>query len=113
MRLHACHNDHIFRSPTNNDVVCKIIVYISKDYQRNKSGISFVTYDSAVASKAYAIQTLEEPRFDKLLILTGNFHEELAVFGAVGTFLNGSGIETLLAESGILAVGSLNWFYEK
>ena len=28
---------------------------------------------------------------------------ELAFFGAVGTFLNGSGIETVLAEAGVLA----------
>ena len=69
-----------------------------------------VIYDLAIASKAYAIQALEEPRFDKLLILLGTFYVELAFFGAVGTFLNGSGIKIVFAESGVLAKGSLIGF---
>ena len=67
-------------------------------------------YDFAIAEKAYAIQALEAPRFKNLLILVGNFHLELSFFGAVGTFLNGSGIETILAESGVLAEGFLVGF---
>ena len=35
---------------------------------------------------------------------------ELAFFGAIGTFLNGSGIEIVLVESGVLAEGSLVGF---
>ena len=38
-----------------------------------------VTYDLAVALKAYSIQALDTPRFDKLLIMLGNFHLELAL----------------------------------
>ena len=60
-----------------------------------------VTYDLAIAQKAYAIQALEAPRF-KNLILLGNFHLELAFFRAVGTFLKGSGIETVLAEGSLV-----------
>ena len=53
---------------------------------------------------------VETPHFDKPLILLGNFHVELAFFGAVGTFLNGSGIEAVLPESGVLAEGSIDGF---
>ena len=35
-----------------------------------------VTYHLAVALKAYSIQTLDAPRFDKPLIVLGNLHLE-------------------------------------
>ena len=64
-----------------------------------------VTYDLAVALKAYSIQTLDAPRFDKLLIMLRNFHLELAFYGVIATF-NESGVKYLLTESGILSEGS-------
>ena len=69
-----------------------------------------VTYDLAVANKAYSIQTLDAPRFDKLLFMLGNFHLELTLYRVIGTFINESGAEYLLTESGILAEGSLMSF---
>ena len=48
--------------------------------------------------------------FDKLLILLGNFHIELAFFGAVGTMISASGIEFILTEAGVLAEGSVTGF---
>ena len=68
------------------------------------------TFDLAVAIKAYCIQALESPRFDRLLILLGHFHIELALFGAIGTYINESGAEYLLTEAGVLAEGSLMGF---
>ena len=78
----------------------------------NETGQEYgvVTYDLAVALKAYSIQALDAPLFDKLLIMLGNFHLEMAFYGAIGTFINESGAEYLLTESGILAEGSLMGF---
>ena len=42
-----------------------------------------VTYDLAVTLKAYSIQTLDAPRFDKQLIMLGNFLLELAFYGVL------------------------------
>ena len=56
-----------------------------------------VTYDLAVALNAYSIQTLDALRFDKLLIMLGNFHLELTFYGVIGTFINESGVEYLLS----------------
>ena len=39
-------------------------------------------YDLAVALKAYSIQALEAPLFDKLLIMLGYFHLVLTFEGA-------------------------------
>ena len=81
-----CYNDPIFRSPNNIDVIHEIMIRTLKIASETNQEFAVVTYDLAVASKTYAIEALEEPRFDKLLILPGNFHVELAFFGAVGTF---------------------------
>ena len=69
-----------------------------------------MTYDLAIAMKAYCIQALQAPRFDNVIILLGNFHLEMAFFGAIGTYICDSGIEYLLTEAGILAPGSLAGF---
>ena len=57
-----------------------------KNAQEAGQEFAAVTYDLAIAQKAYAIQALEAPRFKNLLILLGNFHLKLAFFGTVGTF---------------------------
>ena len=55
-----------------------------------------VTYDLQVALKAYSIRAIETPLFDKLLIMLGNFHIELAFYAAIGTLVKESGIEFIL-----------------
>lgn len=71
---------------------------------------AMVSYDLAAAMKAYSIQAIKAPEFDKMIILLGNFHLEMAFFGAIGTFIADSGIEYLLTEAGVLATGSLTGF---
>ena len=48
--------------------------------------------------------------FDKLHIMLGNFHIELAYYGALGAFVDGSGITALLNDSEVLAEGSVLGF---
>lgn len=97
-------------APTRNDVVREIMKRSMKVAVETQQEYGIVTYDLAVAIKAYSIQALDAPLFDNLLVMLGNFHLELAFYGAVGTFLNDSGAEYLLNESGILAEGSLVGF---
>lgn len=102
--------DPIAKPPTSNDVVQETMVRSLKVARDTNQEYGFVTYDLAVAQKAYSIQALQAPVFDKLVILMGNFHLELAFYGAIGTFLADSGIEYLLTESGILGEGSVSGF---
>ena len=102
--------DTICRSPTDNAVVGETMIRSMNVAEETGQEFSIVTYDLAVAQKAYAIQALEVPRFDNLLVLLGNFHIELAFYGAIGTFINESGIEYILHEAGILAEGSVVGF---
>ena len=69
-----------------------------------------VTYDLAVALKAYSIQALDTPRYDSLIILLGNFYLEMALYGGYVTYMAESGAEFILTEAGVLAEGSLNGF---
>ncbi len=102
--------DPISLPPTRNDVVRETMERSVKVAQETNQGYAVVTYDLAIALKAYSIQALQAPTFDKLIILLGNFHFELAFFGAVGTFLADSGVEYLLNEAGVLAEGSVAGF---
>ncbi|XP_014678737.1 PREDICTED: uncharacterized protein LOC106818551, partial [Priapulus caudatus] len=102
--------DPIPASPTRNDVVKETMKRSMKVACETNQDYAVVTYDLAVALKAYSIQSLEAPMFDRLLIMLGNFHLELAFYGAVGTYINECGAEHLLTECDVLAEGSLNGF---
>ncbi len=102
--------DPISAPPTRNDVVRETMKRSMNVANETGQEYGVVTYDLAVALKAYSIQALDSPLFDKLLIMLGNFHLEMAFYGAIGTFINESGAEYLLTESGILAEGSLMGF---
>ena len=102
--------DPIAQPPTRNDVERETMVRSVKDAEETSQGYTVITYDLAVALNAYSIQALQYPTFDKVIILLGNFHLELAFFGALGTFLADSGVEYLLTEAGVLAEGSLAGF---
>ena len=84
--------DPISQPPTRNDVVQETMVRSLKVANETKQSYAVVSYDLAVALKAYSIQALQASEFDKLIILLGNFHLELAYFGALGTILADSGI---------------------
>ena len=105
-----CYMDPIPKSPTNNEVVKETMIRTLNVAKETGQEYAVVSYDLAVALKAYSIQALDEPFFDKLLIMLGNFHIELSFYGAVGTFIEESGIEYILTEADVLAEGSMVGF---
>lgn len=105
-----CYMDPISKSPTNNDVVKETMIRTINVAKETGQDYAVATYDLAIALKAYSIQAIEAPLFDKLLIMLGNFHTELAFYGAVGTLINESGVEFILVEADILAEGSMMGF---
>ena len=72
--------------------------------------VVIVNYDLAVAKPAMQIQQMESPKYDNVFICFGAFHIEMAFFGALGFFLDGSGGPTILTDTQVLAPGSLNGF---
>ena len=102
--------DPINESPTLSKVVQATMELSLKVAEGNGQMWHPVAYDLNIAMKAFAIQALRAPKFDKLIILLGNFHVVLAFFGAVGTDISDSGLEYLLTEGYVLAESSLNGF---
>ena len=102
--------DPISQPPTRNDVVQETMYRSMKVAEETQMPYHPVTYDLAVASKALSIQAMMSPVFDRLVIMLGHFHIELAFFGALGTYISESGLEYLLTEANILAEGSVNGF---
>ena len=92
--------DPIFSSPTKNEVVKETLVQTLRCGSAIGQKYMIVSYDLAIALKAYSIQKLESPMFDDVLILLGNFHIELAFFGAIGTFIDETGLTDILVEAG-------------
>ena len=66
--------DPISQSPTNNDVVLETMLRSQEVAQETNQDYAIVSYDLAIAVKAYSIQALLTPRFDNVIILLGNFH---------------------------------------
>lgn len=102
--------DPIPPSPTRNDVVQETMKRSLQVARETNQEYAVMTYDLAIALKAYSIQSIEALLFNRLLIMLGNFHLELAFYGAMGTYINDSGAKYLLAECKVIVVGSLNAF---
>lgn len=69
-----------------------------------------VTYDLAIAKVALQIQSNQKERFQRLFIHFGPFHIFLALFKAIGKFIDDSGICSLMSMAELLAAGSVNGF---
>lgn len=123
-------------SPTSDSVVMRTLqtaVDIADECQQK---YIVVTYDLAIASKAYKIRTEMAPRFDRTFIALGSFHTELSFFKVkfvfpstgglflssnsnrgynsfsqvIGKFIDSSGLPKLMVDSNLLADGSVRGF---
>ena len=69
---------------------------------------AIVTFDLAVAKKAYALVWQYTEQFSKVIVRMGVFHTICSLFGTVGKMMKGSGFSEIVIESGICASGSLD-----
>ena len=99
---------HVELPPTRNDVVRETLRRSQLVSAACHQEYTVVTYDLAVAKLAKQIQDAESPEFDKVFIMFGSFHTEMAFFGALGRIIEGSGGPYVLTEVNIVAAGSLN-----
>ena len=95
---------------TRLDVIAETL-RISQEVSRECGDeYAIVHYDLLMAKPALQIQAAESPRYDNIFVCFGPFHTEMAYFGALGHFLDGSGLVEVLVEAGVLAHGSMNGF---
>lgn len=68
---------------------------------------TIVTFDLAVAKKAYSIVWQNPRQFGNVIVRMGVFHTICSLFGAIGSKMKGSGLSEILIEAGVCASGSL------
>ena len=67
-----------------------------------------ITLDVGAAIKAYHVIWNNPNLWSDVIIHLGDFHAINAYFGAIGTFVSGSGFEDILFQAGLCSAGSLN-----
>ena len=69
---------------------------------------TFVTFDLAVAKKAYDIVWQNPKLYKTVIIHLGVFHTIMSYLGALGKLLHGSGFEEIVTEERLCAHGSMD-----
>jgi hypothetical protein len=106
----VCYLQNISLPPTRLDVVAETLRIAQKVASECKEKYAVVTYDLGIAKPASQIQAAESPQFDNVFIMFGAFHIMMAYFSSIGFFIDGSGGDTIMLDSEVLASGSLNGF---
>ncbi|CAG9818900.1 unnamed protein product [Phaedon cochleariae] len=100
----------INESPTNMSVVAHTLNLAQNIAHECQQPYISVTYDLAIAKMTMQIQSEERPKYNNIFIQLGAFHIQIFFFKAVGKYIEESGGPYILAESGVLASGSLKGF---
>ena len=97
----------VFAPVTENATIQHILKLPQQASREVHQQYTVVTFDLAVAKKAYSLvwQSLEE--FSDEIVRMGSFHLTSAFMSALGKKMRCSGLEQVLIESGISASGSL------
>lgn len=95
---------------SSSSVVRQTLQTTQKCAEECNQDYRLVTYDLNAAKPAMQIQARESPTFDKIFIMMGAFHIEMAFFKALGKLIAESGGTDMLTETGVFAPGSLNGF---
>ena len=102
--------DNLSLPPTRLDVVAETMRISQKLAAECGEPYALVHYDIGVAKPALQIQAADSPTYDNVFVCPGAFHITMAYFAALGFFLADSGGPQILADTGVLASGSLNGF---
>jgi hypothetical protein len=106
----VCYLQNISLPPTRLDVVVETLRIAQSVAVECNERCALVTYDLAIAKPAYQIQAQEAPMFDNVFIMFGAFHIMNAYFSCLGFYIDGSGGDTIMIDTEVLASGSVNGF---
>ena len=98
----------IFAPITDSSTVQHILRISQEASKQVSQTYTIVTFDLAVAKKAYAIVWQNQHEFRNVIVRMGAFHLTSAYMNALGKSLKGSGFEEILIESGVCASGSID-----
>ena len=69
---------------------------------------AIITFDLAVAQKAYALVWQYSVQFNNVIVRMSVFYTICSLFGTIGKMMKGSGLSEIVLESRLCASGSLN-----
>lgn len=98
----------IHQSPTSNDTIQEVLCRSKKVSEELGQNYTIITFDLAMAKKAYSIVWSNPDKFQNVFIRLGTFHIICAFMKAIGKMMEASGFEDIVLESGMCANGSLS-----
>ncbi|CAH3022120.1 unnamed protein product [Porites evermanni] len=101
------HMAPVFAPVTENAIVQQILKLSRQASREVHPQYMVVTFDLAVAKKAYSLVWQSPGEFSDVIVHMGSFHLTGAFMGALGKKMRCSGLEEVLIESGICASGSI------
>ncbi|KAK3735621.1 hypothetical protein QZH41_007397 [Actinostola sp. cb2023] len=97
----------IFAPVTENSTVQHILKVSQQASREVHQQYTVVTFDLAVAKKAYALVWQNPEIFSDVIVQMGSFHLLCSYMSALGKLMRCSGLEEVLVESGVCASGSI------
>ena len=97
----------VFASVTENVTVQHIVKLSQQASREVHQQYTVVTFDLAVAKKAYSLVWQSPEEFSDVIVRMGSFHLTCAFIGALGKKMRCTGLEEVLMESGIRASRSI------
>jgi len=97
----------IFAPVTENSTVQHILKVSQQASREVHQQYTVVTFDLAVAKKAYALVWQNPEIFSDVIVQMGSFHLLCSFMSALGKLMRCSGLEEVLVESGVCASGSI------
>ena len=94
-------------APVTEKATVQHILKLSQQASLEVQKYKVVTFDLAVAKKAYSLVWQSPEEFSDVIVRMGSFHLTCAFMGALGKKMRCSGLEEVLIESGICVSGSI------
>ena len=103
----------VFAPVTKNATVQHILKLSQQASREVHQQYTVVTFDLAVAKKAYSLVWQSPEEFSDVIVRMGSFHLTCAVMGALGRKLRCNALQEVLIESKICAGGSIEQGFDR
>ena len=100
----------INESPTDISVVMKTLQRTQTIANKCNEPYAQVTYDLYIGKIAMSLKSTEKEVLKNVFVHLGTFHIEMALFKAIGSFIDGCGLTNVMVETGLIGSGSIATF---
>lgn len=100
----------INESPTDTSVVLETIRRAQRIAKECDEPYAQVSYDLGIGKIAFPLKSTEKGLCENVFVHVGTFHNQMAFFKGVGSFIDGCGLTNVLVEAGLIGTGSVATF---